>query len=491
MTLVRSLLCILSFYAQGANDSPGLARLKAFVEALNSQKQSNVETFIKSSFSPNSGGGRPIAIRAQRLFGLASLGTPFTIGKVLKDEPTVVIAEIKNAQGDDWEMKMNFEVTEPHGATSVYMGGPGSQTSPPPKKYTEWKNPIDLLNQIKTDTKVPAIGIAFALGSSREFAVVGERDINKPDKVKLEDRWLIGSVTKSMTSMMIARLVDKGVMRWDTTIRQALPKIPMRKEYEAVTLLQLLQHRAGIQQDRLVTTGFLGRAAGDSKDLVEIREHYTQFTLSRDPLSKPGERMAYSNAGYSIAAHMAEVLANKPYEQLMQELVFNPLGMSSARFGVPGTPGNPGADGQINGHALEGEAVVTHIMADPNLNAIQAAAGSGVSISLEDLLKFAQYHLAGLQGYVTLMSPKNFKVLHEPAESGPGVYKYACGWVVNDTLTKQPFHGHNGSDGTFWAEVAIWPTQNFAAVSISNAANKLLQSPPLQAILTVHNRYCK
>ena len=112
-------------------------------------------------------------------------------------------------------------------------------------------------------------------------------------------------------------------------------------------------------------------------------------------------------------------------------------------------------------------------------------------MTLGDLLKFARYHLEGLRGHATLMSQKNFNILHMPAEEGPGVNKYACGWVIDDSTTKQTFHGHNGSDGTFWAEIAIWPSQNLAAVAISNAANKQSQSPPLQAVLAVYNRYAK
>jgi len=278
-------------------------------------------------------------------------------------------------------------------------------------------------------------------------------------------------------------------MRWDTTIAEALPHTPMRPEYRNVTVLQLLQHRSGVQQDKYVTDKFLKDAAGDSTDLVAIREHYTQFTLARDPIGKPGEKMAYSNAGYSIAAHMAETLAKQPYEELMQDLVFKPLGMSGARMGVPGTRGNPGYPGELNGHVYEGKILVAHVIDDPKLNGIQAAAGAGVSMTLSDLLNFAQFHLAGLRGHVTLMSAKNFAILHTPGGDGSDSSKYACGWVIDDTTTKETIHGHNGSDGTFFAEMAIWPKQNFAAIAISNAANNQSQSPPLQAIFAVYNRF--
>jgi len=369
---------------------------------------------------------------------------------------------------------------------SIWSGQQAAQTS-----YPSWVDLTDLLTQVRDQTKVPALGIGFIQGNLTQFAVVGEREIGKPDKAQIGDRWLIGSITKSMTATMIARLVDRGLMRWDTTIEQALPNTPMRPEYRQVTLLQLLQHRAGIQQDRYVTTEFLKEAAGESNDKVLCREHYTQFTLARDPLSKPGEKMAYSNAGYSIAAHMAEAMAHKPYERLMHDLLFRPLGMASVRMDVPGTPGNPGSPGQLNGHIFGDNGLEPHVIDDPKLNAIQESAGAGVSMCLADLLAFVRYHLEGLRGHVRLMSAKNFAVLHKPAIDSPGAYKYACGWVVDTSVTKEPYHGHNGSDGTFFAEIAIWPDRNLAAVAISNAASKKDPSPPLQAILAVYHRYAK
>jgi len=465
--------------------SDGEMRLREFVDALNSQNQAKVEAFVRERCHPTNG---PVSERASRLFQLAKVGTPLDVVKLLKDEPTVAIAELKSSGGDPWELRLNMESDPPHWVKSIYMGGPGSQTSPPAKQFKDWKDLTDLITQIKADTKVPAIGIAYWQGDRPQLAVAGERELGKPDKVTLQDRWLIGSITKSMTSMMIARLVDKGLMRWDMTIAEALPNTPMREEYRSVTLLQLLRHRAGVPQDRYATPEFLKQAAGDSKDIVPVREHYTRFTLARDPIAKPDERMAYSNAGYSIAAHMAETVAKKPYEALMRDLVFKPLNMASVRMGVPGAPGNPGSPGQIMGHIIGDDGLEPHVIGEHEFNAIQEPAGMGVSMCLLDLLKFAQYHLDGLRGHVRLMSKQNFDILHQPAETGPGVYKYGCGWVIDESTAKEPFQGHTGSDGTFYAELAIWPNQNLAAVAIINCNTKQSPSPPMQAILAVYDR---
>ena len=476
------ILCTSLFRVEGDH----LGNLNEFVSALNSGKVENVETFVRKRSSTVTG----VSDKAKRLFQLTRVGTPLVVGKTLKDDPTFIVVEIKSPDGEQWEMKMNFEAAAPHRVTTVYMGGPGSQSNPP-KVIAKWKHLDDLVTQIQADSKVPALGLAFSHGNAIGSTVVGVRDIGKPNPAQLGDRWLIGSITKSMTATMIARLVDRGVLRWDLTIAEALPTLKMRPEYRSVTLLQLLQHRAGVQQDRYVTDEYVNEAYGRANNRLTARENYSRLVLSREPLSKPGAKMAYSNAGYAIAAHMAERVAKKPYERLMRELVFNPLKMSSAQFGVPGTDGNPGGPDQLNGHSYGQKGLETHVMNEPKLVAIQSPGGLGLSMSLGDLLKFAQYHLAGLRGHVTLMSPQTFAVLHKPAESGPGVYKYACGWVIEDNQTKDSFYTHNGTDGTFFAEIAIWPTQNLAAVAAINAANKQSPSTPLQAILAIYHRYAR
>ena len=488
VVLLVALAAVASSSSQSKPQTLPKQRLTRFIEAINSHQLSNVEAFVKTDFNPLAFKGRTVSQQAARLFTLADLGPPFSIGKTVQESANSIVVEIRSSRGENWEMKMTLSPSKAHKVDSIRMGGPGSQTASPPKNYTGWKSLKELLTSIKSDTGVPALGIAYSAGPATHVEVVGVREIHKTDPVQPTDRWLIGSITKSMTATMIARLVDKGVLRWDTHLRDAFPKMPMRKEYESVTLLQLLQHRAGVQQDKYVDPAFLDQASGNATALVAVRDHYTQFTLEREPVGKPGKDMAYSNAGYTIAAHIAEVKAGKPYERLMKELVFEPLGMKTAKMGVPGTPGNPGGMGQLNGHLIGAKGLTPHVINEPKLNAIQEPAGAGVSMSLDDLLKFARYHLAGLKGKATLMSQKNFNILHDPADHREGAYKYACGWVVDTTSTKTSLHGHNGSDGTFWAEMAIWPDKNLAAVAISNAANQKTPSPPMQAILAVYNR---
>ena len=106
-------------------------------------------------------------------------------------------------------------------------------------------------------------------------------------------------------------------------------------------------------------------------------------------------------------------------------------------------------------------------------------------MSIGDLLTFANYHLEGLRGFVAMMKPATFEVLHKPV----GDEKYGCGWMITDQFCPDPYHGHNGSDGTFRAEMALWPEKSIAIVSIMNAGSITEPSPALQAVMAVYERY--
>ena len=71
------------------------------------------------------------------------------------------------------------------------------------------------------------------------------------------------------------------------------------------------------------------------EELVAARRRFVADVLAKEPESPCGDRFAYSNVGYTIAGHIAETVAGKPYEALLQERVFVPLMLTSSGFRPP------------------------------------------------------------------------------------------------------------------------------------------------------------
>ena len=196
-----------------------------------------------------------------------------------------------------------------------------------------------LLAPIIQKHDVPGMAAAVVRnGETVALGVAGVRTRGKPDRIATADRFHIGSDTKAMTAMLCGILVDEGKLKWDQTLGQTFPELrkSMNPQYEAVTLQQLLTHRGGapgeLEKDPL--WGELWQYKGTP---TGARRLLLQGVTSKPPETPPGTKFIYSNAGYSIAGHMAEKVTGKSWEDLMREKIFRPLGMTTAGFGAPGT----------------------------------------------------------------------------------------------------------------------------------------------------------
>src|SRR5436190_691182 len=272
-----------------------------------------------------------------------------------------------------------------------------------------------LLDRIVRDYKLP--GLAAAVVSATEItasAVTGVRKVGQPDPIQAGDLFMIGSCTKRMTSTMLLRLVDRGVLTLETTLPEALPDIPVRDEYKAVTIEQLLTFKAGLPTYLLFSpqrTPVLFELKGTPD---QQREQFTRHLLQEQPAAKVGEYL-YSNASYALAAFIAARKAGKSWEDLVRSEVFEPLGMKQSGFGRPRTKDRPA---QPAGHRLSGDVYVPQ---DDNMGPRDAenvmAGPGGVHCSIRDFARWAMYELAAAKGNDELPKPDISKRWPEPADT--------------------------------------------------------------------------
>ena len=170
-------------------------------------------------------------------------------------------------------------------------------------------------------------------GGIRAIASAGVRKQGSPEELTIDDIVKMGSLTKAMTSTMLATLVADGtfINGWQTTLAQVFPELEIHPDYRPVTLWQLVRHAGGVPNDVPAWWAWY-----PTLSIVEWRYRILQENLVDPPGSPIGE-FSYSNPGYMVAAAMAEKLTGKSWETLMEERLFVPLGMFSAGFGAPST----------------------------------------------------------------------------------------------------------------------------------------------------------
>ena len=311
----------------------------------------------------------------------------------------------------------------------------------------------DQLAEVRKRHNVCALGVlVIEEGRIAALNVTGRTARGSSQAVPADACWHIGSCTKSMTATLAAVMIQKEFFDWDLTVGEAFAdeSFKVHADYQAVTLLELLSHRAGVPND-LIGSPLWSQLWMDADGRAEEqRQTIVAEYLTRGPDCPPKSKFQYSNVGYVIVGRMLEKQGHKSFEELLVELVFEPLEMASAGFGPPAGEHDP------RGHRF-GMPLPLSPLAD---NPPGLSSAGRVHVTLTDWGKYAMEHLRAARGETTkLLTPASAKRLHEPIGDG----NYALGWGL-PTLESldSPALAHAGSNTMWYAQIVIVPSRNVA-----------------------------
>ena len=296
----------------------------------------------------------------------------------------------------------------------------------------------------------------------RAIGAAGVRKWGSPEKITVNDLVHIGSNTKAMTATMLAVLVEHGVFLhdWETTIADVFPELleEIHPDYRAVDLFQLVRMTGGIRPN---ATNWW--AYQDQPDIVERRYAILRDNLMEPPAGPMGEFL-YSNLGYMIAGAMAERRTDESWEALMEAHLFAPLGITTAGFGPPGTPG---AVDQPWGHYWSEFGILTPAQFD-NPEALGPA--GRVHISIKDWAKFITLWFSNETPAIL-----DRAVLDELLVPDSG--DYAAGWFVLQREWAGGSALHHDGSNTFWyTNLWIAPDRDIAYLAAANASDVLINN---------------
>jgi D-alanyl-D-alanine carboxypeptidase len=326
----------------------------------------------------------------------------------------------------------------------------------------------ETLAAARDESHLPAVAALIRIdGKTAAEAALGVRAEGHPELVTKADRWHIGSDTKAFTATLIARLVERHVMSFDDTLAASFPAFAkdMDPAYREITVLQLLSHTAGLPAltSNVDLPPFLA-AIHSAEGVTAQRIAVARKFLAMPPASKAGQ-IVYSNLGFIIAGAIAEARTGKPWEALIREEIFTPLGIVNAGFGPPGTSSKID---QPRGHSEVDGKLVALDPADPDSDNPPALGPAGtINITLADWMLFAQDQLDGEHGHGKLLKPEGYRKLHTPVTEN-----YALGWGVRVEADGTPLViTHAGSNGYWLAVVRIGLKDNTILLIATNAGN--------------------
>lgn len=325
-----------------------------------------------------------------------------------------------------------------------------------------------LVEEVKAAHDLPAL--AAVVVRSNAVIAVGASGIRRngvDDRVTARDRFHLGSNTKAMTATLLAMMVAERTLTWETKPQDIFPARAdsIHPAYRDVTLEQLLAHRAGTPPfTSSEEFSSIQRFSGSPR---ERRHAFALSVLQREPAVEPGSSYLYSNAGYVIAAAMAEKAGDAPWEELMRDRLFGGLDIAG-EFGFPVATG---AD-QPSGHFARGDRFVPSRKETSREPAVVIGPAGDVNMSLAAYGRFLQLHLRGLKGRKTaLLSAPAIRFMHasrggiDPGSEMPG---YGLGWIVHQQDGAR-LSSHAGSLGRFKARATIDPAGGLAVAVVANA----------------------
>jgi CubicO group peptidase (beta-lactamase class C family) len=331
------------------------------------------------------------------------------------------------------------------------------------------------LDSLRATYNMPGLS-AMAVKNGRVIAqgAAGYRREGDATPLLVSDRINIGSCTKWMTATIAGRMVDRGVISWNTRVRDLFSNYAsFNSAFYDATLDQLLAHRAGVEQGITFESNHWSQLMAQNGTISQIRRWVSETVLTDSPEVTPGNYL-YSNQGYAVAATMMELASGQDWETLIEQEILSPMRMNSASLGIVYDdalpPKNP------VGHDLSsGSTVPTPraAMDSATLYRYQASNGPGgfVICTLLDWAKFLNVQATGSIG--TYLSSATFSRLQTPF-TGAGTEGYARGVLAVNRSWATPGQALTHDGDIFGEDCVHWmsPGRDFIVVVFANCRSQ-------------------
>ncbi|WP_158860199.1 serine hydrolase domain-containing protein [Lunatibacter salilacus] len=321
---------------------------------------------------------------------------------------------------------------------------------------------------IKTlETNVPALlkknrilGAVVAVihqGQPVWYGAFGYADAENNNPMKLDNICRVESISKSVTTWGVLKLVQEGMIDLDVPVITYLKNWsfpPSKYHTEKITVRHLLAHSSGL---KLGTIGMRYLPEGERPSL--------HSTLTKDAIlfQEPGKSFSYSNVGFNLLELLIEEVSGKDFGTYMREVVFNPLGMIDSEFGWSAR-----FESRVpNGYDLENHSIPPYIYPD--------RAAGGMFATIGDLTTFA---VAGMPDF----SDSGRKILHEDMilrmyqVQAPisGVYSiafpsYGLGHFLEDLSNGRRAVSHGGQGSGWMTHFHSIPESGDAIIILTNS----------------------
>lgn len=350
---------------------------------------------------------------------------------------------VRETSFGDWE-KVNGILT----ATVLLSNQPVSDKISSKKPSCE-NDPVCQANQLLEDfmneSNLPGLQLAVSKNGKAVYAVSkGFSSFENETPVSDSTKFRINSISKSVTSLGLVKLVESGEINLDTNIKTYLPDFPDKKF--PITTRQLAGHIAGIRD----------YDESNMKDFIH-GEHYGSMieavSIIKDDslLFEPGSEFHYSTFGWNLIGAVLESVTRRNYLEFMEMEIFNPIGMTN-------TCGDNSMDVIPERATFYDSTGLANDLGDWSYK----YSGGGLLSTVSDLLRF---------GNAVLHLPRSQKeILFSSMKTADGVETgYGLGWYIGKDKNGQTIWYHSGDSFSSSSHLVLYPDIELVIAFLGNS----------------------
>jgi len=309
-----------------------------------------------------------------------------------------------------------------------------------------------LVRSMMSETHAPGVAVSVGMKGKIIWSEgFGHADVEQKVPVyPAQTRFRIGSVSKPMTAVAIARLYEDGRLDLDAPVQTYVPSFP-EKDQGTVTTRLLAGHLAGIRHYR-------GNEFLSTRHFPTVTEGLAIFQNDA-LLHAPGSAYSYSSYGWNLISAVVESSSGEEFLSYMKTNVFDRAGMTQtiADHRSPIIDNRTGYYEYINGQLLNA----------PHVDNSYKWAGGGFLSTSDDLVKFGFAHLDP-----QFLKPETVSLFWTSQQTTAGTETgYGIGWTARTDSKNRTYVGHTGGSVGGSTSFFIYPEAELVVVIIANMSS--------------------
>lgn len=267
----------------------------------------------------------------------------------------------------------------------------------------------------------------------------------------------LASVSKQMTAMAIALLIERGQVRLSDPLTKWYPNFPAYAR--RITVAHLVGHTDGLRDYMALHED----AVADGRWNEDFEPSSDQIATALSRVARPefpaGKAFAYSNSAYVMLGRIVARASGMPFADFMRRELFEPLGMRQARV-IDGPPV------RMPTHALGYDAPTKKGWPVSERSVLDRVAGDGnVHATVDDVVRWTRAYQPGV-----ILKARTLAMVTTPFRTNAGASTdYGFGIYVQGKPGPGQRLSHDGSWGGFATGIVMTPGRRNASVVLSNA----------------------